>query len=110
MWSKLLRVSKVEKIWCDEVRELGSIISGKHPVEIHHCAGRAAKHNKIHVGIFWILPLTKAEHDSVPTWAHGRKEREKWLFARLILKYRRVYGRDIPFDECVAKAIQDYHK
>lgn len=102
--------NKVQRDWREDVRALGSAISGMTPCEIHHCAGRTAKHNKIHVGHWWILPLTKSEHDEVPTWAHGRKEREKYLFDWVCRKYRIRYRRDVPFGDEVYNAIMGYRK
>jgi hypothetical protein len=102
--------NKVQRDWREDVRKLGSAISGQMPCEIHHAAGRTAKHNKVHVGHWWIIPLTKAEHDLVPTWVKGRKEREKFLFEQICNKYGRRYGRTLPFGDDVINAIKDWHR
>ena len=50
-----------QKRWMEAVRAQGSIISGG-PAVIHHVVGRTAKHNKVAIGHWWILPLTDDEH------------------------------------------------
>jgi hypothetical protein len=102
--------NKVQRDWREDVRALGSAISGQLPCEIHHAAGRTAKHDKVHIGHWWIIPLTQAEHDAVPTWAHGRKEREKYLFEWVCSKYQRIYRRSLPFGDDVLKAIREYRR
>jgi hypothetical protein len=80
-----------QKQWREAVRELGSIISGG-PAVIHHPVGRTAKHNKVHIGHWWVLPLTDDEHKALHNGAldwllcetkfegMSRKEFEKGAF------------------------------
>ncbi|KKL70597.1 hypothetical protein LCGC14_2103320 [marine sediment metagenome] len=52
-----------EKAWREQVRGLGSIISGsKGVVEVHHPAGRTAIRNKEPIGHWFVLPLAPHEH------------------------------------------------
>lgn len=104
------RPSAVQKKWREDVRALGSILSGLHPVEIHHCAGRTAAHDKVHIGHWWILPLTSEEHARyVPEWGKRRKFMEKTLFGAVCkLIVRR--GGVLPFGDDVATAIQEYRR
>jgi len=91
------------------VRELGSFISGR-PAEIHHPAGRSARHNKIDIGHWWIIPLTDGEHRALhrgETFGYvSRKELEKcgmiWIRDRLV-------GQEFISDE-IFDAIMDYHR
>jgi hypothetical protein len=89
-----------ERRWREAVRSLGSIINCSANVEIHHCAGRTARHEGVAIGHYWILPLTHAQHqgpDGIHAHPH-RKEREKELFERLLTLCRaqnRNRGADI---------------
>ena len=107
---KVSAPSAAQKRWREQVRALGSILSGLHPVEIHHCAGRTAVHDKVHVGHWWILPLTSEEHARyVPEWGKRRKFMEKTLFGAVCkLIVRR--GGELPFGEDVVRAIQEYRR
>ena len=98
-----------QKRWREKVRGLGSIISGG-PAVIHHCVGRTAKHNKIHIGHWWIVPLTDKEHKDLhagrlDTPQISRKEAEKYLFDRAV---KRLGADDLP--EGVYDAIMEYHR
>lgn len=99
-----------QKRWRESVRALGSILSGLHPVEIHHCAGRTASHNKVHVGHWWIIPLTSEEHARyVPEWGKRRKFMEKTLFGAVCRTIEKRGG-VLPFGEDVRQAIEDYSR
>ena len=60
-----------------EVADIGSIISGDTGVNLHHVIGERAYHNKIHIGVWWILPVSPAEHDMIDN-DEGRKELEAY--------------------------------
>ena len=108
-----------QKRWREAVRELGSVISGD-PAVIHHPAGRKAKHNKVEIGHWWVIPLTDEEHKalhrgvlewSVVGWFEGcdtRKEFEKRAF-EAVLGGAHWAGVERPPIEAVL-AIQDYHR
>lgn len=97
-----------QKQWRENVRELGSIVSGERPVHIHHCAGRTAKHNKVPIGHWWILPLTELEHKAIHMLA-DRKEHEKELFSLLLRRMAVLSNEPLPSHE-VVDAIMDYHR
>jgi len=83
-----------QKRWREAVRELGSIVSGG-PAVIHHCVGRAARHQKVSIGHEFIIGLTDAEHKllhsdmrafealSIGFNPGGRWDCEKFLFNRV---------------------------
>lgn len=118
-----------EVAWRERVRDTGSILSGKRPIiQIHHPAGRTAKHNKQFIGHRFILPLSASEHRLVDEgrsglmelkeyyWGyHGSwdfdkvmlltlHEFEKYLFAKLCTKL------PFPFDDDIFEAIMDWHR
>ena len=109
------------KRWREKVRARGSIQSGRHPVEIHHCVGRTCVHTddgatpgtpgyKVPIGHLWILPLTQVEHDMMDKLP-GRKAREKSLFMDLVCAIVKEEGwAGIPFSHEVFQIIQRYHK
>ena len=114
--------------WREEVREHGSVISGRSlHTQIHHPAGRTAKHDKIPIGHAFVLPLAPDEHRLIDTGRDGLEllkfdyaalhpdtpvnvepmslhEFEKWLFARMCLKVK------FPFSDDCYWAIQRWHR
>ncbi len=105
-----------QKRWREYVRENGSCVSGGNAV-IHHPVGRTAKHNKVHVGHWWVLPLTDDEHralhldfdsfvQDVYFWnGETRKEVEKKLFAEMV---ENIGMHELPQE--AYDAIQDYRR
>lgn len=123
--SKLRRAvaaNAAERRFHDWLRNTGCAICGS-PTAIHHAVGSAAKHNKIHIGQWWVVPLCY-EHHQGPGGIHGdlslfdvfdrtalghtRKEIEKSLFARFAAIYEERTGEQIPKE--VKEAIAGYHK
>lgn len=104
-----------QKRWRELVRGLGSIIDYG-PAEIHHPAGRTAKHNKVDIGHWWVLPLTKPLHrlldDDKTEFDRrafgfplvGRWDAEKLLFQKVLARLEIS-----PPDE-VIEAIMDYRR
>jgi hypothetical protein len=76
-----------ERAWREAVRSLGSIIDADPRVEIHHCVGRTGRHEGVAIGHWWILPLTREQHQGRNgIHAHpDRKAREKSLFERVLI-------------------------
>ncbi len=113
MRSKGNAPTAAQKRWRESVRGLGSIFSsgtegqGIVPAEIHHPVGVTGKHNKIEIGHWWILPLTKDEHGAVHEgYIEDRKEFEKENFKDVCMWLKG--HKDMPSTE-VIEAIQDYH-
>ena len=103
-----------QKQWLEAVVKLGSVVSGG-PSQIHHCVGRKAKHNKIAIGHWWIIPLTHDEHlvrlhGQGETFGYeSRKAFEKDKFLSEV--YRPLRDRlDIVPPVEVIQAITDYHR
>lgn len=96
--------------WREAVRKTGSILSGRKPVHIHHCAGRTAKHNKVAIGHWWLLPLTDDEHRAIHAQPK-RKELEKELFSLLVRRMAVLGDMTEPLPPMeVIEAIEDYHR
>ena len=105
--------------WRESVRDVGSIVSGLKPCEIHHVVGCSGKHNKQHIGHYWLLPLTKHEHEflrrNLDEFSRekygfsfvGSKDLEKLLFADLLTHFME---QDLPFSEDELDAIFEYHR
>lgn len=95
----------MQKRWREDVRELGCIFCGG-PAEIHHVVGRTAKHMKMPVGHWWILPVCTEGHRTVE---RETKEDQKIHFKDLCIRYRQHYG-DLPFPASTLLAIWDWHR
>lgn len=99
-----------QKRFMEQVRALGSIVSGG-PAVVHHAAGRKARHNKIEIGHWWLVPLTDEEHKALHNGEtfgfESRKEFEKDSFERVM--YRLPDDSECPPREVVA-AIMGYHR
>lgn len=109
MQSKGNQPSASQKRWREAVRELGSIITGMGAI-IHHPVGVTAKHNKVKIGHWWVIPLTDYEHDQVHEGnsygSNSRKEFEKNTFYEVCALLHDHADR--PSHEII-DAIQDYH-
>lgn len=107
-----------QKRWRESVRELGSVLTGSVAV-IHHPVGVTGRHNKIHIGHWWVIPLTddehKALHDGHLDWllcetpweGMSRKTFEKCAFEK-VLNDERIINE--PITPEVYHAIMDYHR
>tara|TARA_R110000822_G_scaffold77084_5_gene185123 strand:+ start:1248 stop:1631 length:384 start_codon:yes stop_codon:yes gene_type:complete len=127
MRSKNQKVTADHKKWRSQVAELGCICCGSEAIQIHHCIGASAKHNKIHIGEWFILPLNPFNHsyidqgrfglDMLKTEAGQRygeddkvkdmplHEFEKYLFGKVL---RMIPDR--PFGDDVITAISEWHR
>lgn len=119
MQSKGNRPNSAQKRWMDEVAAVGSIISGRKPVELHHVVGFTAKFEKQHIGPWWILPLTTEEHRHIGTAQGtdelsrlklgftmvGRFDYEKLLFSDLLTHFS-----ELPFSDEVLQSIWSYRR
>jgi len=103
-----------EKAWLSRVAEHGCVITGQSNIQLHHCVGREGKHNKFHIGRWFVLPLAFELHDVSSddrlNVTHHRKDfvrahgPECWLFSDMCI----VMGVDtLPFDDDVLSAILD---
>lgn len=109
-----------QKRWHTWLASQGCYI-GLGPACIHHCAGSTAKHNKVEIGQWWVVPLSYEAHQGTQG-IHGdlsifagqglgktRKEIEKAIFGRLVAHYRRQHG-EYPCPGDVLQAIERYHR
>lgn len=103
--------------WREEVRALGCIVGmekGPH-IQIHHVLGATAKHNKVAIGHWYILPLTPWAHLDNPVLnvTHNKRLFEAQygtqisLFKQLIKNYEFHYEKRAPVPEEVLAAIYD---
>ena len=86
---------------------------------LHHCAGSTARHNKIHIGQWWCIPLSYEAHQGV-RGIHGdcsifpavlgssRKEIEKSLFEKIAINYVAAGGEALPQE--IISSIMGYHR
>lgn len=89
------------------------------PANVHHCAGATARHNKVAIGDWWLLPLCPECHQGDDGIHHSRrrffgsavsrKTTEKMMFERL-MDWARADSAcvDMPSQQ-VIDAIEDYH-
>lgn len=104
-----------QKRFHDWVAEQGCAMTGG-PASIHHCVGSTAKHGKIPIGQWWVIPLSYEYHQG-PHGIHGdltifddpsddprlsRKEIEKEIFITLL------FWEDHPVPQNVYNAIMEY--
>lgn len=113
-----------QKRWHDAVAQLPCVSCGATPVHIHHCVGSTTKHNKVHIGQDWVIPLCYDCHQG-PGGVHGdmsaintqpdippfsRKEFEKAAFD-LIRRTSDMGGHfHLTPERDVVDAIMGYHK
>ncbi len=116
MQSKGNAPTAAQKKWREEIRELGCIVHGdKGEIEIHHVLGATAKHNKVAIGHWFILPLTGWFHRLNPELNVTSRKRafeinfgsQVSLFDKLMLQYEFVYEKCVPLDPEVIAAIRD---
>ncbi len=116
MQSKGNAPTTAQKLWREEVRALGCIISGeKGGVEIHHVLGATAKHNKVPIGHELILPLSAWYHRECPNQNvtdHKHLFEESFgtqvsQFNRLMELYEFHYEKPVPLPPEVIDAIRD---
>jgi hypothetical protein len=107
--------------WHKWLRQQGCYLGLGEP-SIHHCVGSTAKHDKIHIGQDFVIPLSYLAHqgphgihmDRSLFAGHGlgesRKEIEKAIFSRLVAHYARQHHGELPMPADVYAAIMDYHR
>lgn len=106
----IARPNAAQKRWRERVRESGTILGGLGPIHVHHCAGRTARHDGIHIGHWWILPLTEYQHRSIHA-DPDRKGREKHLWLCLLARLPLLDEDPQAYPPAeVCAAIQDYHR
>ena len=110
-----------QKRWHDWLARQGCYL-GIGQANLHHCVGSTAKHRKIDIGQWWVIPLSWEAHqgphgihtDCKIFSGHGlgetRKEIEKTIFSRLVAHYRHQHQGELPMPADVYAAIMDYHK
>jgi hypothetical protein len=129
MQSKGNAPNAAQKKWMGQVADLGCITCGSQAIQIHHVLGVTAKHNKISIGHWWILPLNPFNHsyigqgrfglDMLKTEAGQRYDEddkikpmslhdlEKYLFGKVL---RAIPKEKWPFGDDVVQAIADWHR
>lgn len=113
--------NKAQRDWRELLRNHGSAISGfdlPEPIVAHHVCGRTAKHNRVEIGHWWVLPLADSEHKLLHSYMSvlelnalgfnpvGRWDLEKFLFFKVL---KEVGGESIVPDD-VLIAIAEYHR
>jgi len=116
--------TKEQQNWQDWQRDQGCCNCGASNPAIHHCAGSTAKHNKIHIGQWWTIPLCYECHQG-DEGIHGnlkrlydfdmprefnRKDAEKRKFKDCVFDYFHFDYGELPMPLEVIEAIRDYHK
>ena len=78
-------------------------------IQIHHPVGVTAKHDKVHIGHWWIIPVDEQVHKDIHAGRFGkdRKTLEKSIFENILdaLKDHPDYPPQDAID-----AIQAYHR
>jgi hypothetical protein len=108
-----------QKAWREAVRELGCVIDkSKGGIEIHHVLGATAKHNKVDIGHWFILPLSSWYHRENPTLNVTDNKRlfeanfgtQVQLFMGLIMQYEFIHERVAPVPAEVIDAIRSLER
>ena len=107
MRSKGNAPTAAQKRWREAVRELAG--ASEPSIEIHHPVGVTAKHNKVHIGHWWVIAIPSEMHNKLHAGNLGplRKEFEKDAF-KSVLTFLPNHP-DRPAQE-VIEAIEDYHR
>ena len=98
--------NKAEKDWRELVRSLGCCLGYPGPVQIHHVAGRTAKHSKVDIGHWFILPVSEQAHREVERMP---KSEQKGLFLDVCRRLVSTY-QPLPFEAEVMFAIMDWRR
>lgn len=103
----------VEKAWLQRVANYGCVVTGQSNIQLHHCVGREGKHNKYHIGRWFVLPLAFDLHDvssnNEYNITHHRKAfvqeygREGMLFLDMCICLEE--DEPLPFDIYISQAI-----
>lgn len=119
MRSKGHTPSAKAKRWMVWVGECPCVNCSHWPVHVHHCAGATAKHNKVAIGDWWLLPLCYECHqgrhgvhgDRARFWrlSRNRKTVEHHLFIALMSVARGAPGSPVQPPDAVVRAIEEYH-
>ncbi len=105
-----------QKHWWDWLVQQGCYL-GLGEACIHHCVGSTARHNKVEIGNWWVIPLSYEAHQG-PGGIHGdlslfegdrRKDIEKEIFAFYVERYRRQFEW-LPVPADVLMAIEGYRR
>lgn len=103
-----------EKRWLDRLAQHGCVITGaRQPIQLHHCMGRAARSQRLHIGRWFVLPLHFDLHDVSSSHPHNVTHRRRAFveaYGRecdLFLKLCRLLERaePLPFGQDVLDAI-----
>jgi hypothetical protein len=103
MRSKGNAPSATQKRWLDAVASLSP------GMQIHHPVGITAKHNKVHIGHWWLVPVDEQSHRDIHAGVFGkdRKVLEKRIFEANL---EALEGSpDYPPQDAI-DAIRDYHR
>lgn len=95
-----------ERAWREAVREAGCILNMPGPVEVHHVVGRAARHLRIPIGHWWLIPVSNEAHRIVERMP---KEDQKELFRQVCEEHIRCTG-SLPVPGAVMAAIWSWHR
>ena len=99
--------SAEQRRWHNQVASLGCVVCSG-PAQIHHPVGATARHNKIPIGHWWVIPLCDQHHRGLHAGdSHeyeSRKEFEKGEFARIL------YDNSHPVPAEAESAIMGYHR
>ena len=110
--------SAAAKRWMAWVASRGCL-NCRAPANVHHCVGATARHNRVAIGDWWLLPLCRECHQGDDGIHHSRrrffgehvrrKTTEKIMF-RQLLRWSRADDAclDMP-SQRVIDAIEDYH-
>lgn len=111
-----------EKRWHDWLRDKGCAACGA-PTAIHHAIGSTGRHNKIHIGQWWVNNLCYEHHQGQGgihsdlsaftdfdkmTLGRTRKDIEKSIFRIFSYQYKKETGEAIPIE--VKEAIEGYRR
>lgn len=108
---RAVKANARQLIWHDWIRERGCWHCGD-VAELHHCAGSAARSQRIHVGQDFVIPLCTDHHRGIHG-IHGDRaafggKRRKWLeqtaFSQLAASFKRETG-SYPAPDDVIRAI-----
>lgn len=107
MYSKNHKPNSSQRRWHQWLARQTCVMCGDMGVQLHHAAGASAKHDKVHIGQWWLIPVCPWCHGYVAA-SKNRKIIEKQTFGDLWADYEQETGNTIP--QHVVTAIQEYHR
>lgn len=90
-----------EKRFLSWLKDQPCCITGEHGVQVHHCVGSAVKHNKVHIGHAFCIPLSVDKHQEYHDGTKPFREKhgpQSLLWLDQFIKFKEETGIDLGYE------------